>query len=168
MRAVKALDTDTAFATALSGFDPSGLSISESISELCGWAAAEYLENPLARVAYVHVLTGPSALRDLLPYLDDAGQRRALGRVVQGAAALHAVSRQPEPQPLWESDDEVLRAAEDEAEIRYLAACSVEEHSIKFAAACLLEDRLAPDRRLLLAAADGALRIAPDGSPRAC
>ena len=56
-------------------------------------------------------------------------------------------------------DAEAERLAEDPAEIRYRAACSFEEHAIKFSEACLRENALCPDPALRIAAADAALHL---------
>ncbi len=161
--AVRALDGRPAFASLLESADTAGAKTLEGfghfIGELCRAAAALYLANPQARVAYVHALTAPSALRSIAPYLSETTRERAAGCALQAAAALHAVAAHETQLPHAEPDDEVLGAAEDAAETRYHAACSLQEHSIKFAEACLREDALAPDPVFRLAAADGALRI---------
>jgi hypothetical protein len=56
--------------------------------------------------------------------------------------------------------------AECPDEIRYRAACSVEEHSIKLTEACLREDEIRPDERLRQAAADAALEIGSSHAAR--
>lgn len=148
--------SDLSRARTLEGLD-------QFIGELCRAAASLYLANPQARIAYVHTLTAPSALRLIAEHLPEPLRERAAGRALQAAAALHAVSAAVPRAPSAVHDDEVLRAAEDPAAIRYHAACSLEEHAIKFSEACLREDALAPDPVLRLAAADAALRI---GGPR--
>lgn len=153
---VLALDDDANFAPLLASADLDNSEWEVLLSELCHDAAALYLENPQARVAYVHAVTAPSALRLLGPYLDPGQRRRGLGRVLQVAAALHAIASGPRREDV---DDEVRRVAEDPAEIRYRAACSLEEHAIKFSEACLREDRERPDPVFRLAAADAALKL---------
>jgi hypothetical protein len=147
---------DTRLARTTDGFD-------RFISRLCRCTAALYLANPQARIAYVHTVTAPSALRLIAAHLSESTRERLAGRAVQAAAALHVVSAADPDAPGSERDDEVLRAAEDTAEIRYHAACSLDEHAIKFTEACLREDARAPDPVFRLAAADAALRI---GGPR--
>ncbi len=122
----------------------------------CTVAAELYLANPQARIADSHCLTAPSALRLLAPYLDAAGLRRAIGFGLQAALALHAVSA---GQPSARVSPEVERLACDPAEIRYRAACSLEEHAIKFSEACLREDSIEPDPAFALAAADAAIHL---------
>jgi hypothetical protein len=58
------------------------------------------------------------------------------------------------------------RLAEAPAEIRYRAACSLDDHAVKLAEACLREDAAAPDPILRLAAADAALHLG--GPQRSC
>ncbi len=58
------------------------------------------------------------------------------------------------------------RIAENPAEIRYRAACSLDDHAVKLAEACLREDALSPDPALRLAAADAALHLG--GPQRRC
>ena len=65
-------------------------------------------------------------------------------------------------------DDEVVRVANDWDEIRYHAACSIQEHSIKMVEACWREDQLSPDPIFRLAAADAALKIDARGRAAAC
>jgi len=172
--AVRALDARPGFASAIEAIDTFQAATSgglgQFIGELCRSAAGLYLANPQARVAYVHTLTAPSALRLIAAHLSEPTRVRAAGRAFQAVAALHAVSAgdsaaNPE---LTDTvlDSEVMRASEDVREIRYHAACSLQEHAIKFSEACLREDALAPDPVFRLAAADAALRI--DGVVARC
>ena len=95
----------------------------------------------------------------------EAAVLEAVGRAYQAAGALHAVSYAPcapDAGEWWA----VERLAGDPREIRYRAACSLEDHAIKLAEAALREDALAPDRALRLAAADAALHMG--GSQRSC
>jgi hypothetical protein len=135
------------------------------IAELCRTMAALYLRHPAARIAYVHTVTAPSALRLVLAHLDRRTARRAAGAAFQAAAALHAVAATGAGPP--DPDPEVEALADSTAEIRYRAACSLEEHAIKMAEACVREDRVAPDPVLRRAAADAALRLESQGG-RVC
>ena len=148
---VEALDLDE---------DPEAL-----LGELVREAAALYLEHPHARIAYCHAVTAPAAVRVLAPLLPEAAVLEAVGRAYQAAGALHAVSYAPcvPDAGEWRA---VERMAGDPLEIRYRAACSLEDHAIKLAEAALREDALAPDRALRLAAADAALHMG--GSQRSC
>ena len=166
--AVASLGDLAGFCDAIEAFDPRAVAPEAWLTSLCRFAAGRYLENPGARIAYVHTLTAPSALRLLLPFLEEADARRALGYAFQTVVALHAVSAGAPEDPADSSGawgkppptrDEIERVAGDEAELRYRAACSLEEHAIKFTAACLVEDALAPDPVFRLAAADAALTL---------
>jgi len=134
------------------------------IGDLVRAAARLYLRNPGARIAYVHTLTVPSALRLMLPVLDDTGVREAAAGCLRAAAALHAVSAGDAAAE--QTDPELARLAGAPAEIRYRAACSLQEHAIKMAEACLREDREEPDPALRRAAADAAARLEGARSPR--
>jgi hypothetical protein len=155
---VQVLDGDEAFAAALARLDLGALSASDFVSELCTKVAELYLAHPESRIAYAHALTGPHALRTLLPLLDDWLQPKALAAVLQSAAAMHACFQQEGATPP-EPDEELQRVAADEAEARYRAAISLEEHAIKLTAACLEENAIRPDPLLRMAAADASLRI---------
>lgn len=154
--AVRSLDKNFQFEKVIGRVDLDEVDLNAFVGELCRTAARLYLRNPQARVAYVHAVTAPSALRSLAPYLEVEAVGRAAGFSLQAAAALHAISSSGSS---GEPSVEVQRLAEDPAEIRYRAACSLEEHAIKFTAACLREDALCPDRALRLAAADAALNL---------
>jgi hypothetical protein len=158
-QAVLALDAQPAFAAAVDALEPAASDVSRALQELLVRAAELYLAHPEQRMAYVHVLTIPSALRLLAPHLDAATRSRALAQVAQAAAALHAVSARPAAAA--RISPEVEKLAEDPAEIRYRAACSLEEHGIKLAEAALREDVLAAQPALRLAAADAALHLGP-------
>jgi len=166
--AARALDEMPSFAEVIQRFDPDAMPFEAAISELCQAAAGLYLEHPHDRVAYAHGVTASSALRLLAAYLEPDVRTRALGRVVQTAAAVHALSACDGGEPrvvsgaAWGQvveEGEVERMAESPAEIRYRAACSLEVHAIKLAEACLREDAICPNERLRAAAADAAIRL---------
>ena len=161
LRVVERLETFPAFARAVEQVPaPDAADIPSFITGLCRAAARLYLAHPEARVAYVHALTIPSALRLVLPYLDATQSGLAALYVLQAAGALHALfGERRDPPPVETFDGETQRIAGDWDEIRYHAACSIQEHSIKMVEACWREDRIAPDPILALAAADAALSI---------
>lgn len=113
-----------------------------------------YLENPGLRIAYVHTITAPSALRLLVPHADETTGRALFGHGVQAMAALHAISSRPTP---WRPTAALQALADDEASLRSRAAGSLEEHVIKFVEACLREHAARPDARWRMAAADAVL-----------
>ena len=98
----------------------------------------------------------------VVPYLetgDPLALVNALSRRIESHPVTAVASRNAE----GVEDLEVERCAESLDEVRYRAACSLQEHAIPFAAACLREDAIAPNPRLRLAAADAALRLSPVG-----
>ena len=163
--AARPLAAHAAFARWVDGIDLGAAPPETLLSAFCREAARLYLAHPRARVAYAHVVTLPSALRLLSPALAAAQRRELLGRALQAAAALHAVSHGPAAIDAAERAAAERLAAEP-AEIRYRAACSLDDHAVKLAEACLREDAAAPDPVLRLAAADAALHLG--GPQRSC
>jgi hypothetical protein len=155
--AVQVLLGDSGFEGVVTGFDAGDGDSERLLHEICRAGAQLYLANPGARIAYVHCLTAPSCLRLFAHHLEPETARLALGYALQAALALHAVSASSEPAPPL--PPEVERVAEDDAELRYRAACSLEEHAIKFTEACLRENRASPDPVFLLAAADASIHL---------
>ena len=175
--AVGALDDDVPFARAVTALRVLPETASHDLHALCVAVAELYLLHPTHKLAYVHALTAPSAVRLFAAHLGATDRCRALAYATQVAAALHAISADADPQ---HSETEALdpaaraaaaralpidpmieRMAGDPDEIRYRAACSLDEHAIKFAEACLREHRLEPDPVLCLAAADAAITLSP-------
>lgn len=159
--AVRVLDGDAAFRRAVEGVETVDFDLHYLVHELCRIGAVLYLANPQARIAYAHCVTVPSALRLLILVLEPVDLRRACGFALQTSLALHAVSAAGPPSPAIPS--EVARLAGDAAEIRYRAACSLEEHAIKLAEACLRENEVRPDPAFRLAAADAAIALDSGG-----
>ncbi|MFO0690712.1 MAG: questin oxidase family protein [Myxococcota bacterium] len=142
---------------------PEAGEVDAALAALVVAAARLYLDRPEARIAYAHAITVPAAMRWLARRLPPADARTGAAHAFQAAAALHALYGGTPP--ATGVDDEVAQTARSWDEIRYRAACSIEEHAIKVACACWLEARDAPeaaDPVLARAAADAALRI--DGS----
>jgi len=141
-------------------------------------AASLYLAHPEVRIAYVHGVTLPVAMRVLAPLLAEEDARRGAGYALQAVAALHSLfGSRGQPAELeagleadleTDLETEVVQTAESWDEIRYRAACSIQEHAIKLAEACWREDRLAPARVLRLAAADAALKLEGQRSAGGC
>jgi hypothetical protein len=167
--AVRALDDDASFARAICAFDPQQSDVSTLLHEICRESALRYLAHPEQRIAYVHCLTAPSALRLLAHHLAPPVVGRAVGYALQAALALHAVSHSASARgPTAEEQRQAARVALDPAEIRYRAACSLEEHAIKFTEACLREHAIRPDAVFPLAAADAALQLDAGDGRGAC
>lgn len=162
--AVRHLDGHAAFRAAIEGMAlPYETDVDAFLAATCRAAAGLYIAHPDARIAYVHAVTIPSAMRWLAARLSPAAARRGAGYALQAVAALHAVMGGTPARA--DVDEEVARASESWDEIRYRAACSLDEHAVKLAEACWREDRLGPDPILRLAAADAALRLV--GNPNA-
>lgn len=157
--AVRVLDACPGFARVVEAFDPGEADLSSLVHAICRRSARLYLENPGQRVAYVHCVTAPSCLRLLASHLAPGEARRALGYALQAALALHAVSAGDPGHPAAQPAPETLRLSQDEAEIRYRAACSIDEHAVKLAEACLREHAVRPDPVFRLAAADAAIHL---------
>ena len=160
--AVRALDRSEHFAEAVEAVDLDAQPPGEALGETARTAAALYLAHPELRILYAHAITIPSAMRLLLPHLEPDLARLGAGYALQCTAAIHAVygqRRAGSGNGAPTDDAEVIELAEHLPEIRYRAACSVEEHAIKLAEACLREHTIAPDPVLPLAAADAAIRI---------
>lgn len=164
VESMRRLDGEELFHEAIERFPrPAESEVDAFLGALCRAAAALYVAHAEARIAYVHTVTIPSAVRWLAPRLAAADAPRAAGYALQAVAAFHALlGRAPAREQV---DDEVARTAGSWDEIRYRAACSLEEHAVKLAEACWREDRLSADPILRLAAADAALRL--DGNPNA-
>jgi hypothetical protein len=164
----------------LRGGDGAELPLSEDLARACVEGARRYLANPHARAEHTLGVMAPAALRVLLPYAAPSCIARALSllRAIQGPTPMVAAR----PRKIESVDDvdvdvdvdvevevevklevEVERCAGSVEEVRYRAACSLQEHAIPFAEACLREEALAPAPELRLAAADAALRLSPVG-----
>lgn len=155
---VARLDTFPAFAEAIDGLAvPEPDALDGTLATLCRIGSGLYLAHPESRIAYAHAVTIPSAIRLIAPLLPPDEACRAAAHAMQAVAALHSVFGGTRSGA--EPDDEVQETARDWDEIRYRAACSIQEHSIKLAEACWREDRLSPDPVFRLAAADAALKI---------
>ena len=95
----------------------------------------------------MHAVTGPSALRLLIPYLQDKTTRDALGYAWQTAAAMYATFGTRADLSRF---DEVLVGNKDELVDRAIK-CG-DEHAIKFTEVCLREHAINPDPVFLAAA----------------
>ena len=119
-----------------------------TLGEITVAAAELYLRHPGQRIPFAHALTGPSALRLLAPYLDEATVREATRRAWQAVAGLRAVYGDPAA-PLA-----ALRAPLERAELVAAAVENGGAHSIKLTEACLREAEILRAPILLAAARD--------------
>ena len=156
-QALAQLEAFTPFANILDLVDSSGDG-SAFLSDLTATFARAYLANAksvLSTIVFVHSVTGPSALRPMLPYLSARDAAVALRYGWQAAAALFTVygltvaPKNCFASPSYDREDLVARAIE-----------SGDEHAIKFTEVCLREYELNPQPEYLLAAhhASGMLR----------
>jgi len=131
--------------------DPLGL-----LSNMTETFAAVFLANvpPGSWITYVHAVTGPSAIRLLLPHLDARATSALLRYGWQGAAALYASSggRPPSASPMSPK-------AVDRDNLIDRALATQDEHAIKFTEACLREHALNPKPIYLNAASAAIARM---------
>ena len=118
------------------------------LSDLTATFAGVFLASvpPGSLITFVHSVTGPSAVRLLLPHLDASSREAALRYAWQGAAAFYAGFGGLAPRagdgPLPERENLIDRAL-----------ATGDEHAIKFTEACLRENAVRPDPVYLRAAA---------------
>ena len=150
------LDTFAPFAGVADLVDPTGDS-SAFISNLTETFAAAYLVNVQrggSVITYLHGVTGPSAMRLLLPHLDTSARTEMLRYGWQGAAGVYAASGgvpgAPAPEEAAGSFDDLIDRA----------IATRDEHAIKFTEACRREHALNPKPVYLAAARDAVLRLA--------
>jgi hypothetical protein len=115
-------------------------------------------------IALIHAITGPSAVRLLLPHLDTAAARALLRPVWQGAAAIYAAYCGEETTG-GDSNSETIQAETPVDRLVDRAVSTHDEHSIKLTEACLREHTAAARPDFLSVARDGVRRLgrtAPD------
>ena len=155
--AIAQLDSFAPFKDTLDAVDPTG-DASVFLSDLSATFTRVFLANAhdtYTTIAFVHAVTGPSALRPMLPYMSDNAVHAALGYAWQAAAAMYStfgtradLSRiHIDEAKAWNGDELFERAI----------ACG-DEHAIKFTEVCLREHALNPDPAFP-AAADHAIRM---------
>src|SRR5271163_3524131 len=153
--ALAQLDSFPPFKDTLDAVDPAG-DASTFLSDLAGTFARVFLTNAhdtYTTIAFVHAVTGPSALRPILPYLRDTTVREARAYGWQTAAAMYAT---------FGTNADLSRFGEtkfgDKDELIDRAITCGDEHAIKFTEVCLREHALKPDPAFL-AAADHAIQM---------
>jgi hypothetical protein len=149
--ALAQLDSFPPFRETLDAVDPAG-DASAFISDLTATFARVFLANSrdlYTTIAFVHAVTGPSAIRPILPYLRDTTARAALAYAWQASAAMYATfATQVYRSPVGQDEFKVLN---EEELIERAIACG-DEHAIKFTEVCLREHALNPDPAFLAAA----------------
>jgi len=153
---LRGLDQEPTFTAAIDLADTSG-DVSRIISDLTEAFARVYLANDRGLIAFVHSVTAPSALRNLLPYISEADARLAARYAWQACAAIYA----------WYSiqlpsfTEDMTPPAEQHEELIDRAVTAGGAHSIKFTEACLREYALNPSPVYLVAARDVPDRVGP-------
>ena len=148
--ALAKLDSFPPFKDTLDAVDATG-DPSAFISDLTATFARVFLANAhdtYTTIAFVHAVTGPSALRPLLPYLRETTVHPALAYAWQTAAAMYVTFGTRADLSRF---DEVKVEHQEEL-IERAIACG-DEHAIKFTEVCLREHALKPDPAFLAAAA---------------
>jgi hypothetical protein len=152
---VRVLDTHPDFPRAVDA-----LSAPETIAAALGTlteAGARLYLTQASRypLIFLHAVTGPAALRQLLPHLSITMQHTAFAYVWQAVAAWTAAFGSPTPMALWPNDVPPVMASEIVAQ----SVDTRDPHAIKFTAACLQEYRLNPRPVYLRAALDWPTRL---------
>jgi hypothetical protein len=154
---LRALDAFPAFAPAAGSADLRG-DPARVLSDLCGTMADVYLSSvPTGLIALLHGVTGPSAVRLLLPHLSAGTAAVALRNAWHAAAAVYAAfavnppgdQAPPGAEPRWDA------AAQAEE-----ALATGDEHAIKMTEACRREDAALPRAAFARAARDACRRLA--------
>jgi len=140
-------------------------SLEARLSAASAAGAERYLARPAARRERVLGVMLPAALRAIAAWAapEDVPELIALSLMGMHAESETQVAGGAAEEREEGEDLEVLRCAADVREIRYRAACSVQEHAIVMAESCLRESEYSPDSKLQWAAADAALRLSPPG-----
>ena len=154
------LDSFDEFQGTLAAVDPSQLSAPAFIANLTATFACVYLANArdlLTTIAFIHAVTGPAALRPMLPYLGPEAGCLSLAYMWQASAALYAtfgtMQWNPEMAPLDIDSTELIECA----------IATADEHAIKFTGVCLGEYAFDP-RPEYLAAATHATKMLSGGA----
>ena len=125
---------------------------SEFISELTSTFAGVYLANShsfLTVITFVHSVTGPSALRLLLPHVPKEEAPGVLRHGWHAAAGLYSAFATGGPM-------EAAAGEIDREDLIDRSIATKDEHAIKFTEACLRENAIRPDPVYLAAAAHAA------------
>ena len=152
---LRPLDTFAPFAGVADLVDATGDS-SAFISDLTETFARAYLVNVPkggSVITYLHGVTGPSAMRLLLPHLDASAKSQMLRYGWQGAAGMYAASGGEPGAP------KVGEAAGTFDDLIDRAIATRDEHAIKFTEACRREHALNPKPAYLAAARDAVTRL---------
>jgi hypothetical protein len=142
------LDAFAPFRTTLDAVDPAP-DPAAFLSDLTVTFARVYLANAhdwLTTIAFIHTVTGPSALRPMLPFLDAETAHLALAHAWEASAGLYATYGIERRLPMVDAPPPAAAVLVERA-----LACG-DEHAIKFTEVCLREHALKPDATFLAAA----------------
>ncbi len=103
-------------------------------------------------IAFIHTLTGPSALRLIAPHLQPSSVNTALPYAWQTVAAIHAAFSDVDIPPSGSFDVELDADPISADDLIERALATGDEHAIKYSEACLRENALQPDPVYLTAA----------------
>jgi len=142
---LRRLDDFPPFATVADLVDSSG-DASRFVSDLTETFAAVYVANAQERFTNIHAVTGPSAIRLLLPYVKPEAAHHLLRYGWQAAAGLYAAFGQTPVAGLLDG------RAQSKEDLIDRAVATGDEHAIKFTEACLREYALNPKPVYLSAA----------------
>lgn len=148
------LDGFSPFASVADAVDPSG-DTDAFLSDMTETFAAVYLASvpPGSVITFLHGVTGPVAVRTLLPYVSAEERRRLLRYTWQAAASFYSSAGGKTAPPL--SAD----ALPSRDELADRAIATGDEHAIKFTEACFREYARNPKPVYILAASDGVARL---------
>ena len=148
------LDAFPPFFGVADAVDPSG-DPSAFMSDLTETFATVYLASATRGtvITFLHGVTGPAAVRTLLPYVSPEEQRRLLRYTWQACASFSSSAGGRTAAP---PADASLPSRE---ELTERAIATGDEHSIKFTEACFREHALNPKPVYILAAKDGVARL---------
>lgn len=161
MDGLVSLQDDSRF-SAVTGLVATSGDASAFISELTLTFAGVCLKNAQGfgkAVTFIHTVTGPSAIRLLLPHLPDGASEPLLRYAWQAAAAIYCAFGSA-------IDPSAQRGPFDTADLVDRAVATGDEHVIKFTDACLREHAINPHALYLNAVSDaiGRYRVARRGT----
>ena len=139
---------DPGFVPVIESVDLDALPIEQAATELTAAAARLFVSHGADSIVYLHAVTGSSALRLILPWLDDSAKRSGLGYAFQCVAAIHATQGSSVGVPV-----SVRAPRRTAAELAERVAREPDEHTIKLVEVALREHAVDP-RPEFLAAAD--------------
>jgi hypothetical protein len=154
----------SSFATVAALADPGDADASAYLTDLTETFAGVFLASvpPGGLITFIHAVTGPCAVRHLLPHLPAEARRQALRYAWQGAAALYSGFGGVPPGPGSSGLEGAPRPPATRAEWEDLidrSLASGDEHAIKLTEACRAESEIAARSVFASAARHGIERL---------